>query len=62
MKFYKSREKFIKFYNDYFKMEHKAAYDVKYGTGLKILTPKQMLLRFPMAIEHVKAVIHLKIY
>ena len=33
-KFYKSREKVIKFYNDYFKMVHKAAYDV-IGKGLK---------------------------
>ena len=39
-KFYKSRGKVIKFYNDYFKMVHKAAYDVKYGKGLKMLTPK----------------------
>ena len=27
MKFFKSREDVIKFYNDYFKMVHKAAYD-----------------------------------
>ena len=42
-KFYKSREEFINFYNDYFKMAHKAAYDSKHCKGLKILTPKQML-------------------
>ena len=42
-KFYKSREEFINFYNDYFKMTHKAAYDSKHCKGLKILTPKQML-------------------
>ena len=44
-KFYKSPEKVIKFYNDYFKMVHKAAYDLKHGKGLKILTPKQKLQR-----------------
>ena len=40
MKFYKSQDKIVKFYNDYFKMVLKAAYDVKHGKGLKILTPK----------------------
>ena len=49
-KFYKSREKFIKFYIDYFKMVHKAAYDSKHGKGLKILTPKQLLERLPIAL------------
>ena len=29
MRFYNSREEVIKFYNDYFKMIHKAAYDAK---------------------------------
>ena len=38
-KFYKSQE-VIKFYNDSFEMVYKAAYDVKYGKRLKILTPK----------------------
>ena len=40
MKFYNSREEAIKFYNDYFKMAHKAAYDSKYKKGLIILTLK----------------------
>ena len=40
MKFYKSQDKIVKFFNDYFKMVLKAAYDVKHGKGLKILTPK----------------------
>ena len=53
-KFYKSRGKVIKFYNDYFEMIHKAAYDVKHGTGFKILTPKQMLQRLPIALVQVK--------
>ena len=38
-KFYKSQE-VIKFYNNYFEMVHKAAYDSKHGIGIKILTPK----------------------
>ena len=32
------------------------------GKGLKILTLKQMLQKFPIAREQVKQVIHLKIY
>ena len=30
-------------------------YDSKQGTGLKILTPKQMLQRFPIALAQIKA-------
>ena len=30
-------------------------YKAKQGTGLKILTPKQMLQRFPIALAQVKA-------
>ena len=30
-------------------------YKTKHGTGLKILTPKQMLQRFPIALAQVKA-------
>ena len=48
-KCYKSREKIIKFHNDYFKMVHKPAYDVKHRNGLKTLTSKQMLKRLPIA-------------
>ena len=32
-----------------------AAYDAKQGTGLKILTSKQMLQRLPIALAQVKA-------
>ena len=31
------------------------AYDAKHGTGLKILTPKHMLQRLPIALAQVKA-------
>ena len=30
-------------------------YKSKHGTGLKILTPKQMLQRLPIAVAQVKA-------
>ena len=30
-------------------------YEIKHGTGLKILTSKQMLQRLPIALEQVKA-------
>ena len=36
-------------------MVNKAAYDAKHGRGLKILTPKQMLQRLPIALAQVKA-------
>ena len=32
-----------------------AKYKTKYGEGLKILTPKQMLQRLPIALAQVKA-------
>ena len=45
--FYKSREKVFNFFRDYTKMmldsNYKAKQDETKGTGLKILTPKQML-------------------
>ena len=46
-KFYNSREEVINFFRDYIEMLSDANYDAKSkatkGTGLKILTPKQML-------------------
>ena len=45
----------MNFYNDYFKMVHKAAYDVNHEKGVKILTCKQMLKRLPLALTQVKA-------
>ena len=33
----------------------KNIYKSKQGTGLKILTPKQMLQRFPIALAQIKA-------
>ena len=37
------REKIINFFKDYFVLVSEAKYKTKYGKGLKILTPKQML-------------------
>ena len=57
--FYISREEVINFFRDYGKMVLDAAYKSKQnetkGKGLKILTPKQMLQRLPIALAQVKA-------
>ena len=52
---YKARNKAIKFYNDYSSMMSEAKYRATKGTGLKILTPKQMLQRLPIALAQIKA-------
>ena len=57
--FYKSREQVLNFLRDYTKMFIDASYNAKQdetkGTGLKILTPKQLLQRSPVALAQVKA-------
>ena len=57
-KFYSSREEFINFFRDYIEMLSDANYNPKQnetkGTGLKILTPKQMLQRLPIAVAQGK--------
>ena len=52
---YKARNEAIKFYDDYSSMMSEAKYRATKGTGLKILTPKQMLQRLPIALTQVKA-------
>ena len=56
---YNSREETINFFRDYGKMILDAARKSKQnkteGKGLKILTPKQMLQRLPIALAQVKA-------
>ena len=42
-------------FNDYAKNMSKNIYESKQGTGLKILTPKQMLQRLPIALPQIKA-------
>ena len=57
--FYKSREEVFNFFKDYTKMFFDANYDAKQdetkGTGLKILTPKQLLQNLSIALAQVKA-------
>ena len=57
--FYNARNEAIKFYDNYFSMMSEVKYKAKQneskGTGLKILTPKQMLQRLPIALAQVKA-------
>ena len=56
---YYSSQKVINLLNDYSKIRSEAIYKGKQnetkGTGLKILTPKQTLRRFPIALAQVKA-------
>ena len=58
-KFYNSREEVINFFRGYIETLSDANYDVKQnetkGTGLKMLTSKQMLQRLPIALAQVKA-------
>ena len=51
----KERNEAIKFYDDYSSMMSEAKYRATKGTGLKILPPKQMLQRLPIALAQVKA-------
>ena len=52
---YKARNEAIKFYDDYSWVMSEAKIKATKGTGLKILTPKQILQRFPIALAQVKA-------
>ena len=58
-RFYASRQEVINFFRDYTEMFSDANYRAKQnetkGTGLKILTPNQMLQRLPIALAQVKA-------
>ena len=57
--FLKSREEAINFFRDYEKMVLDASYKSKHdetkGKGIKILAPKQMLQRLPIALAQLKA-------
>ena len=52
---YKTRNEPIKLYDRYSSMMSEAKPKATKGTGLKILTPKQMLQRLPIALAQVKA-------
>ena len=57
--FYQSREDVFNFFRDYAKImldsNYKAKQDETKRTGLKMLTPKQVLQRLPIALAQVKA-------
>ena len=57
-RFYHSREEIINFFRDYIEILSDANYDAKQnkieGTGIKILSPKEMLQRLPIALAQVK--------
>ena len=52
---YKARSEAIKFYDEYSSMMSEPKTKVTKGTGIKILTPKTMLQRLPIALAQVKA-------
>ena len=52
---YKARSEALKFYDYYFLMMAEGKTKATKVTGLKILTPKQMLQRLPIALAQVKA-------
>ena len=53
--FFDLRERIIYFFRDYSLLLSESKHKVKYGEGLKILHPKQMLQRLTIALEQVKA-------
>ena len=52
--FFDLQGKFFDFYRDYSFLPSEVKYKTKYGEGFKILTPKQMLQRLPIALAKVK--------
>ena len=52
---YKARSEAIKFYDEYSSMMSEPKTKVTKETGIKILTPKTMLQRLPIALAQVKA-------
>ena len=53
--FYKARNEAIKFYYGYSSMMSEAKLKATKGTGLKILTPKQLLQRLSIALAQLNA-------
>ena len=52
---YKARNEAIKLFDDYSSMISEVKHEATKGTRLKILIPKQMLQRLPIALAQVKA-------
>ena len=51
---YKSWEQVIELFDNYSRIVSEAKYRTKYGEGPKILFPKQVLQRIPIAVAQVK--------
>ena len=51
---YNSREEVFRMFNHYAQILSRNIYDSKQRTGLKILTPKQMIQRLPIAPVQIK--------
>ena len=51
----KARNEAIKFYDDYSSIMSETKYRATKGTGIQILTPKEMLQRLPIALAQVKS-------
>ena len=52
---YKAKNSAVKFFDDYSSMVFEAKYEAIRGTGLKILTPKQIFQRLLIVLAQVKA-------
>ena len=52
---YKAMNNVTKFFDDYFSVVSEAKHEATKGTGLKILTSKQIIQRLPIALAQVKA-------
>ena len=52
---YESRQKVVQMFNDYPKEKFRRIYESTQGKGLKILTPKQLLKRLPIALAQTNA-------
>ena len=52
---YKARYNFVKFFDDYSLMAFEARHEATKETALKVLIPRQMLQRLPIAVARVKA-------
>ena len=48
---YDAQEKIVKLFDDYSTIASEAKYKTIHGEGIKILTPKQMLRRLPIALS-----------
>ena len=59
---YKARNKVIEFFDDYSSMVSEVKLKATKRTGLKILTPKQMLKKLPIALVKGKASNNFKVY